>query len=133
MNQVLYIACLAAFFILPPAVLGYRLAKHNKMSWWILLLLIAGVSWLFVNGAVYFFYEHLGDVLRSYGDSPPADTLQRWSNDGAKRVFALFFGWLYGLVYLVPWLVLYGVLQLTRRYITRHAAPADAKDSAAEL
>jgi hypothetical protein len=133
MSHVLYIACLAAFFILPPSVLGFRLVKRNNMSWWILLFLIAGVSWVLVNGAVYFYHEYLGDILRAYSDDPPVELLQRWSNDGAKRAFALLFGWLYGLVYLMPWLVVYGVLQLIRRHVAQQVTPADAKDSAAEL
>jgi hypothetical protein len=38
-----------------------------------------------------------------------------WQNDGAKRLFALLFGWAYGRVYLLPWLVVYFVVSAVRR------------------
>lgn len=85
------------------------------MPWWLLLPLVALVAWLASNAFVHFYYEHLGDELQSYGDNPPSQLLERWANDGAKRVFAQFFGWAYGLVYLVPWLAFYGAFQLVRR------------------
>jgi hypothetical protein len=119
MSQALSIFSLGAFLTLPPILLGVRLVRHDKMPWWIFLVLFAGVSWVLVNSAVYFHYAHLTEVLQSHVESPPADLLQRWSNDGAKRVFALLFGWLYGLIYLGPWLVVYYVLTLLGRHITQ--------------
>ena len=57
-------------------------------------------------------------------DSPllPDDLVERWANDGAKRVFALFFGWVYALLWFVPPLLIYAVIQLFRRwYANRNA------------
>jgi len=85
------------------------------MPWWFLFVLVFVFSWIFVNGTVYFYYAHLGDVLNTYGGNPPADFIEKLTNDGAKKVFALFFGWLYGLIYFSPWLMLYGVFQFIRR------------------
>jgi hypothetical protein len=119
MNQAMHVLSLAAFLTLPPIFLGVRLARHDKMPWWMFLLLTAGVSWVLVNSAVHFHYAHLTQVLQSYGESPPADLLERWANDGAKKVFALLLGWLYGVVYLGPWLVVYYFLTSLRRHITR--------------
>ena len=43
------------------------------------------------------------------------ELMDEFGADGAKLVFALFFGWLYGCVYLLPWLLIYQTLKLLQR------------------
>ncbi|MEI6785900.1 MAG: hypothetical protein WCQ21_33865 [Verrucomicrobiota bacterium] len=122
MNKILYLGGLVGFLLLPFAVLLLRAFRPKVMPWWLAFLAVAALGWLLVNGTVYFSFEHLGDLMHSYGDKPPDDLVERWANDGAKRVFALFFGWVYALAWFVPPLLIYAVIQLFRRwYANRNA------------
>ena len=89
------------------------------MPWWLVFGLLAVVGWLLVNGTVHFYYADFDDLLRPYGDHVPADLLKSRCADGAKLVFALFFGWAYGLVYSIPWLLVYGVARWVCRFSRR--------------
>jgi len=88
------------------------------LPWWLLLLLIAFLSWIFVNSTVYFYFEYLGDLINTY-EQPPQNLIERWENDGGKRVFALAFGWAYGLIYSLPWLMIYGIINLIKKWNKR--------------
>jgi hypothetical protein len=90
---------------------------------------LAGIlGWLLTNGYVYFFFNHLGDQISGYHGDPPEELVERWANDGAKRVFALFFGWAYGLVWLAPHLLIYAAASaITVRFV--RAAPQSATTS----
>ena len=100
-----------------PLLIGVRLAKPKRMPWWLLSILAALLGWVFSNLAVFFYYEHLDDLLAQAGgiNGAPEELIDEWQSDGAKRVFALLFGWLYGLIYLVPWLFVYCVYRMVQR------------------
>lgn len=115
MNNILSLVCLGGFLLLRFAVLLLRAFRRKFMPWWLAFLAVAALGWLLINGAVYFSFAHLGGLIHSYGDNPPADLVEDWANDGAKRVFALFFGWVYALVSFVPLLLIYGLIQLLGR------------------
>jgi hypothetical protein len=119
-NHTIYLICLWGFLVLPAVLLCLRAARPAFMRWWLLLVLVSIGGWILVNGAIHFYYAHLDDLLLPYGDHPPKDLMERRSADGAKLVFGLFFGWLYGLIYLTPWILIYGFAQLSRRLF--HAA-----------
>jgi hypothetical protein len=122
MNRILHLVSLWGFLSLPVILLSVRAARPRFMRWWLLLILLSVVGWLLVYGTVHFYYAYLDDLLRPYGDNAPLELLERRSADGAKLVFALFFGWAYGLIYFIPWLLFYAVIQATRRYYaTRNA------------
>lgn len=114
MYEALYILTLSGFFVLSPLVLSARFAKPKKLPWWLVLLIIPIGSWLLVNAAVYFYYEHLGDLIQSQV-YPPDELVHRWAADGAKRIFALFFGWMYGIIYSAPYFIIYLTAYLIRR------------------
>ena len=114
MYEALYIFTLSGFFVLPPLALAVRFVKPGRLPWWLVLLIIPVGSWLLVNATVYFYYEHLGDLIQSQ-EHPPEELVDRWAADGAKRVFALFFGWLYGIIYSVPYLFIYLMAYFVRR------------------
>lgn len=109
--------------MLPPLMLAVRFTRPGKMPWWLVLLVIAVGSWLLVNATVFFYYEHLGALIHSQ-ENPPQELIDRWAADGAKRVFALFFGWLYGLLYSVPFLFMYLVAFWIRKKKQRVAGVA---------
>ena len=114
MYEALYILTLSGFFVLPPLVLSARFAKPGKLPWWLVLLIIPIGSWLLANATVYFYYDHLGDLIQSQ-EYPSEELVDRWAADGAKRVFALFFGWLYGIIYSVPYFFIYLTAYFIRR------------------
>jgi hypothetical protein len=117
LNGIALVINIALFFLAAPALLSVRFVRPKRLPWWLLGILAAVSGWVFSNLSVHFYYRHLYDLVIEAGgfDVAPPDLVDDWQADGAKRVFALLFGWLYGLVYLVPWLVLYGVFCLVRR------------------
>lgn len=114
MYHVLYLLTLTGFFLLPPVLLMIRFFHPDKVSWWLVLLTIPIGCWLLVNATVVFYYEYLGALIENH-PNPPQELMDRWAADGAKRVFALLFGWLYGFIYSVPFLFIYGVAHFFRR------------------
>jgi hypothetical protein len=83
-------------------------------------LILSLLGWGLVNVTVYFYYAHLGEVIRSYGDNAPEELIDTWAADGAKRVFALFLGWMYEIVYSIPFFLLYGVVSWVRNLLNTH-------------
>jgi hypothetical protein len=117
LNETYYLACIALFMAGAPLLLALRFAKPRRMPWWLLAVLAAALGWVLSNLAVHFYYQHLDDLIAESGgpNSAPKELLDAWQNDGAKRVFAYLFGWAYGLVYLMPWLVVYLLVNALRR------------------
>ena len=119
MNASYYQTFVVLFLALPPALLLGRFAFPKRMPWWLLVCLVALFGWVFSNLAAHFYYRHLNNLLAAAGgiEAAPQDLVDRWQNDGAKRAFASLFGWLYGLLYLVPWLIVYFIVNAARKTI----------------
>lgn len=116
MNRAAFTVCVIGFLLLPPVLLLARLRRPERAPWGLLAVLLLAGGWALVNGSVYFHYEALGDSLARQA-SPSQELLDRWAADGAKRVFALFFGWLYALVYSIPFLGVYALVARRRRAV----------------
>ena len=114
--------CLVVFLTLPVALLAVRFLRPRWMPWWLVFPAVMVVGWIVVNAGVYFRYEHLGDVLRTT-PNPSQELIDAATSDGAPRIFALLFGWAYGLVYLIPWLGVYGLSHLIRRLFAERSGP----------
>ena len=86
---------LALFAALPPTLLGFRVFRPSRMPWWALtaILIILG--------------EILIVAVAMLNETP---------DGGAAKVFALFCGWLYALLWVLPWLLVYGLIQGVRRW-----------------
>jgi hypothetical protein len=106
--------CVAAFLLLQPAVFTRRLLRLSTASWARLTLWTSLVGWILANGAVYFYFEHLADLADR--PNPPPEVLDRLLADGAKRTFALYFGWAYGLIYSIPSVAIACALRLVLRW-----------------
>ena len=78
--------------------------------------------WGTVLSTVSFYYDHLEVLVKSY-ENPPEDLLHTYTADGAKKVFALFFGWLYGPIYSIPWLIIYSVGSFLRSNENKYYRP----------
>ncbi len=107
------VACVAAFLLLQPAVFTRRLLRLSTASWAQLTLWTSLVGWILANGAVYFYFEHLADLADQ--PNPPPEVLDRLLADGAKRTFALYFGWAYGVLYSIPSVAIAVALRLVLR------------------
>ena len=114
MNYLIYMLSLIGFLVLPGLLLAIRLLREKIMPWWLLILLVLILSWGLLNSGVHSYYEYLFDLIESTPD-PSQELLDEFGSDGAKLVFTLFFGWLYGCVYLVPWLLIYRILRFLQR------------------
>ena len=124
MNELYYVASVGLFLATPVALLIVRIIKPSRMPWWLIVLLAAALGWVWSNLAVNFYYRHLDDLLAAAGgvEHAPQELVDRWQNDGAKLAFALLFGWLYGLLYLGPWVVAYSLFHAARRAAASRSA-----------
>src|SRR5262249_2228593 len=124
MNEGYFTACVVLFLVTAPGLLGVRLVWPKGMPWWVLICLSALLGWALSNLAAYFYYRHLDDLLAAAGgvDGAPQELVENWQSDGAKRAFAVLFGWLYGLIYLTPWLAIYFVVIATRNALAKRKA-----------
>jgi hypothetical protein len=114
MNQVLAYLGLALFVALPPAVLLARHRLGQSIPWWTVVLIIAGGGWLFVNFGNYFYGQYTCESVNGVWN-PAEGALARCTNDGARDVFTFFFGWLYALLYSIPFFLLFGLAAWLRR------------------
>ena len=114
MSAVLAKVCTLLFFAVAPAVLAVKFWWLRRMPWWSVLVLALGPSWLLLNLAVHFNQAHAAEVMWQLGVmeqlTPPL--IDSWANDGGPLTFALVLGWLPSLLYLLPWLAIYGIAQL---------------------
>lgn len=114
MNQTLAYVGLALFAALPPALLSARYRRGQAIPWWAVVVLIALGGWVLVNVANYFYGEYVCEPVRGVSN-PPEEALARCTNDGARNVFTLLFGWLYALIYSIPFFLLFGLAAWGRR------------------
>lgn len=101
MTTALTTTLLILFAILPPVLLAVRAFLPSRMPWWGLLTIL---------------------LLLGEGFILAAAMLNETPETGAAKVFALFFGWLYALLWFLPWLLVYGVIQGVRRWRSDKAA-----------
>ncbi|MFM8359191.1 MAG: hypothetical protein ACKOET_11625, partial [Verrucomicrobiota bacterium] len=101
-------ACLAFFALLPAGILGLRFARPRFMPWWAVLPAVIGPGW-----AVLVF----------------SAMLEEPSKGGAGHVGALFFGWAIMLVWFLPWLALYGLIQAVLRWRGRGSPGTTARQA----
>ncbi len=90
--------CLGSFVFLPMVLLSIRALQPSRMPWWVVVFMMLVVGWLLVFGA---------SVVAEMPDR------------GASKVFALFFGWIYAILYFLPWLCIYGLVQRVRMWCNR--------------
>jgi hypothetical protein len=123
-NETCYIAFTVLFLATAPLLMTIRFFWPRRMPWWLIVILAAFLGWVFANLFVHFYYRHLDDLLAAAGgvNGAPQELIDRWTNDGAKRVFAYMFGWAYGLAYLLPSFAVYLLAIAVRRVRASRAA-----------
>jgi len=105
----------ASFLILPILALLAKESGKLKLPLWSIFLVCAVVGWLLVNLAVEQYFASLDEVISS-SPNPPEELLERRQNDGAKRVFALYFGWAYAALY---FLICLWIIKAARALVRR--------------
>ena len=91
-------AYVVAFLVIPLFALVAREFFNIKVSLWIVFVVYVLVGWALVNLAVWSHFAGLEALVRSYA-SPPEQLLDELQGDGAKYVFAYYFGWAYAAIY----------------------------------
>jgi hypothetical protein len=127
MNAALTTLTATIFFTCAPILLLARFCRPQRMHWWLLVLLSVAFSWLFLYLWQYFSQLRAHELLPpAVGVAPPElSYLWQGADDGDPREFALVHGWLIGILYLVPWLAMYGIANMIlkrRRVTTQDAA-----------
>lgn len=129
MVEVLAVLCPALFFVCAPLVLLTRFLWPRTISWWAVFLCVSCLGWvLLVLG------EHFEDVryqqcLERRLEGPvetevTANGLTEVINPECPFLFIHSvethnseLGWLWALIYLGPWLALYGIACLVRKRV----------------
>jgi UPF0716 family protein affecting phage T7 exclusion len=126
MSPLNYIVPLSLFVLVPPVLLGTRFIRRSLVPWWVFFLVVATLGWFLVNFSGLAYYETLNNQVKSYTD-PPQELVDDLTIISAVLLFAMFFGWFFGLIYSVPWLLIYSLtvgirIQIQRKMKTTTAA-----------
>jgi hypothetical protein len=105
---------LAAFLIIPVVALIAREAGKLRLSRWIIFFGYLAVGWLLVYLAVQSYLDNLDEPVRNT-PHPSKELLDEWQDDGAKEVFALYFGWAFATVYFLACLMIINLVRALRR------------------
>ena len=104
---------LAAFFALPPLVFAIRYFRASLVNRWAALAIVLLGCWLLLHASTTLHYWHLDALVIDQPDVPQA-LIDRWANDGSKKTLVALLGWLFGLIYAIPYYAIYR-LALWRR------------------
>ncbi len=93
--------------LLPPALLLLRWTSPRRLPWWLMAVItvfgVWGLTWL--SEAVY--YHHAMQLLNEFkGGNPPREMIDDATTDSAFS-FVCLYGFGYGPVLALPWLLLY--------------------------
>jgi hypothetical protein len=93
------------FLLIPIAAIAANEVSSKKVSLWFIFIVYVLVGWLLWNLSVWWYFQQLDELVRST-PHPSAELLEKWQNDGAANVFALYFGWLFAAVYFLVCVVI---------------------------
>jgi hypothetical protein len=105
--KILFLGTLFTFLVLPVGLLWKHSKNPQKFELGMAILVMMGLGWILVNATVHLYGLYLEALVDSYRGDPPEELLTRFTTDGARNVFALFFGWLYGPIYFLPFALVY--------------------------
>jgi len=93
MNAVLYYVFFVGFVYLPLAVLFLRAKWPQRMPWVLAFPIVAVVGWACLIGLAF------------------SDDISEGEAAASNGFVAVLFGWAYSLIWFIPWLCGYGILQ----------------------
>lgn len=120
--HVLWVMSFSSLLLLPAALMFLRWFRPKAMPTWAIIAILMGGGWIIANITVHVHQAYLTRIVMSMPDLDPDDPVaRRWAADGARMLFALLFGWLYGPVLWVLWSPLFGIVWLSRRIRAQRA------------
>ena len=102
-----------SFLLMPPLLLSVLYFKRIRLHFLLVLFFISGCGWLSVNAGNYYFGQHMCEMAQASTDGSRYE--RACVVDGARDVFTFLFGWLYSLIYSIPFLLLYAASVYVRR------------------
>jgi 4-amino-4-deoxy-L-arabinose transferase-like glycosyltransferase len=87
-----------AFLVFPIFAICVKEFFQPKISSWFVFIICILIGWLLWNLAVWQHFETLDALVRNT-PNPSEELLDRWQSDGAPKVFALYFGWVFAAIY----------------------------------
>jgi hypothetical protein len=112
---------LIVFLATPFVALAARELFNLRASYRVIVIVYLILGWGLVNLAVEWRVSSLEALVQSSTSSSPG-LLEKLQNDGATRVFAYYFGWVYAPIYFLLCLWVY----YTARYFTRRVRKLNA-------
>jgi len=97
----------AAFCVLPPVLLGVKMYSKERISPWPLFVAFVLVGWALWNLTISLHFDELARLASTTGASD--EIMDAAQNDGAARVFGLYFGWAYAAFYFGAWALAFKV------------------------
>jgi hypothetical protein len=116
----------ALFLACAPLLLVTRFLRPKLLPWWAVFLCASGAGWVLLVLSEQFddlSYERCLEASVFRLESRPEGLTQIVDPDCpfmfVTEVYSynLELGWLWALVYLSPWLALYGIVQLVRKFV----------------
>lgn len=105
---------LTAFLILPLVSLVAKESGELKLPLWLIFFIYLGVGWLLVHLSVQSSLANIDGLVRNT-PHPSSELLDEWQSDGARQVFALYFGWAYAAIYFLACLLVVKIICALRR------------------
>ena len=117
-------AFLAAFFVLPPALLSAKRYFRLRISSWWLFAAFVLLGWVLVNLGTWWQFDDLAAL--AWHTAGASNELQEAAQaDGAAQVFGLYLGWAYAAAYFGVWALACSVIALLhgwlRKFMTKTA------------
>jgi len=99
------------FLVTAPALLLVRFIWPTKFPWWVVITAVAIVSWGSLVLGEHFSLVHESECKAQVvgGAIEGCPIVDHWYTYNREL------GWLKGLIYLVPWLALFGAVKVIRR------------------
>lgn len=123
MNYALSLIGECGFLTLPVLLLWLRASRPNFFRWWIIIVIQAAVGWLLVNVLIHFDYAYLAELWKNAEGEVDADLSRQLRGNGFKMGIIFVMGWFEALVYFIPWLIFYGIIQAARRHFQAKLQP----------
>jgi hypothetical protein len=115
MSVVFALVCKVSFLFCAPLLLVARLVWPKRFPWWAVILCAVCLGW-----ALLVLNEHMNMLeVRACPEIQVGSEVAQecpYPMIVDRSVYFLELGWSWAFIYLVPWLGIYGIVQLVRRH-----------------
>lgn len=110
-----YLEYICVIVFLASPIILLLINRKIKLSGIKIIILEGIISWLIIVALLYFKNQHLNYELGILNGKITPEIQNEIDSDGAQNVFGLYFGWLYGIVYLIPWIIIIKIFNKIRK------------------